>query len=76
MRNLVKILLAKVHSDLGQADQKPSPHYSTLKKFSDLVFAIVDIQTDASPDKFLDVNASLRKFIDVNAPLKKKLLRR
>ena len=58
-----------MHSDLGQADQKLSPHYSTLKKFSDLVLKIVGIQTDASPDKFSDVNAPLRRFIDVKAPL-------
>ena len=75
MRNLVKILLAKVHSDFGQSDQKLPPHYSKLKKFSDLVLKTVDIQTDASPDKFSDVNAPLRKFIDDNAPLKIKVIK-
>ena len=70
MRNMVKILLKKMRSDLGRADQKLSPDYSTLKKFSDLVLKIIDIKTNSSPDKFSDVNAPLRKFIDVNAPLK------
>ena len=46
-----------------------------MKKFSDLVLKTVDIQTDASPDKFSDVNAPLRKFIDVNAPLKIKVIK-
>ena len=64
-----------MHSDFGQADQKLSPHYSKLKKFSDLVLKIVDIQTDASPDKFSDVNAPFCKFIDVNAPLKIKVIK-
>ena len=75
MRNLVKILLAKRRSDLSRADQKLSSHYSTLKKFSDLVLKIIDIQTDASPHKFSDVNAPLRKSIDVNAPLKIKVIK-
>mgnify|MGYP000394780427 CR=1 FL=1 len=70
MRNMVKILLKKMRSDLGRADQKLSPDYSTLKKFSDLVLKIIDIKTNSSPDKFSDVNAPLRKFLDVNAPLK------
>ena len=46
-----------------------------MKKFSDLVLKTVDIQTDASPDKFSDVNAPLRKFIDDNAPLKIKVIK-
>ena len=74
MRNLVKILLAKRRSDLSRADQKLSEYYSTLEKFSDLVLKIIDIQTDASPDEFPDVNAPLRKFIDVNASLKIKIV--
>jgi len=45
-----------------------------LEKFSDLVLKIIDIQTDASPDEFPDVNAPLRKFIDVNASLKIKIV--
>ena len=64
-----------MHSDLDQADQKLSPHYSTLKKFSDLVLKIFDVRTDASPDKFSDVNAPLRKLIDVNTPLKIKFIK-
>ena len=74
MRNLVKILLAKRRSDLSRADQKLSKYYSTLEKFLDLVLKIIDIQTDASPDEFPDVNAPLRKFIYVKASLKIKIV--
>ena len=64
-----------MRSDLGQADQKLSSHYSTSKKFSDLVLKIIDKQTDPSPDKFSDANAPFCKFIDVNAPLKVKVIK-
>ena len=75
MRNLVKILPAKRHSDLVRDDHKLSPDYSTLKKFLYLILKIIDIQIDSSPDKFSDLNAPLRKFIDVNAPLKIKVIK-